>query len=85
MDLATQKFFPNEIVIPFGLGKRSCIGQSLGDQEFYLFVGGLLSMFEVQQVPGTDLPSYDIKSSYLVGMVRSAPKFDVILKPRIDF
>ena len=85
LDPVTQKFIPNERVIPFGLGKRNCIGQTLGDQEFYLFVGGLLSVFQIQQVPGTELPSYDIESSYPVGMVRSAPKFDVILKPRIDF
>ncbi len=85
LDPVTQKFTPNERVIPFGLGKRNCLGQTLGDQEFFLFVGGLLTMFEIQQAPGTQLPSYDIESSYPVGMVRSAPKFDVILKPRVDF
>ena len=85
IDPVTKKFLPNERVIPFGLGKRNCLGQALGEQEFYLFVAGILSMFEIRQVPGSLLPSYNIESSYPVGMVRSAPIFDVLLKPRIEF
>ncbi len=85
LDPKTKKFITNERVIPSGLGKRNCLGQALGEQEFFLFVGGLLAKFEILQVPGTELPSYNIQSSFPVGMVRSAPKFDVILKPRIEF
>jgi len=48
-----------------------------------MFVGGLLSLFEISQVPGTKLPSYSIEESYPIGMVRSAPKFDVLLSPRV--
>ena len=84
IDPKTKKFIPNERVIPFGLGKRNCLGQALGEQEFYMFVGGILAMFEILQVPGTNLPSYNIESSYPIGMVRSAPKFDVMLKPRVE-
>lgn len=84
IDSVTKKFLPNERVIPFGLGKRNCLGQALGEQEFYIFVGGILSMFEIRQVPGTKLPSYGIEFSFPIGMVRSAPKFDVLLKSRVD-
>jgi len=85
LDPVTRKFIHNERVIPFGVGKRNCLGQALGEQEFYMFVAGILSMFEIQQVPGTELPSYNIESSFPTGMVRSAPKFDLILKPRVSF
>ena len=84
IDPASKKFVPNERVIPFGLGKRNCLGQALGEQEFYIFVAGMLAMFEVLPVPGSSLPSYAIEYSYPIGMVRSAPKFDVIIKPRVS-
>ena len=84
IDPITKKFVTNERVIPFGLGKRNCLGQALGEQEFYLFVAGILSMFEIRQVPGSVLPSYNIELSYPIGMVRSAPIFDVVLRPRIE-
>jgi cytochrome P450 len=85
IDPNTKKFVPNERVIPFGLGKRNCLGQALGEQEFFLFVGGILSMFEIRQVPGSVLPCYNIESSFPIGMVRSAPVFNVKLHPRIEF
>ena len=84
IDPETNKFVPNKRVIPFGLGKRNCLGQALGEQEFYMFVGGILSIFEISKVPGTILPSYDIESSFPQGMVRSAPKFELMLKPRVE-
>jgi len=48
-----------------------------------MFVGGILSMFEISQVPGAELPSYAIEESYPIGMVRSAPRFEVILTPKV--
>ena len=84
IDPETKKFVPNKRVIPFGLGKRNCLGQALGEQEFYMFVGGILASFEVRKVPGKKLPSYDIEESFPIGMVRSAPKFDLLLKARVE-
>ena len=49
-----------------------------------MFVGGLLSMFSISPVPGAKLPSYAIEETYPIGMVRSAPKFDVLLTPRVQ-
>jgi hypothetical protein len=32
-------------VIAFGVGKRSCIGQSLAEKEFFIFLSGLLHRY----------------------------------------
>jgi cytochrome P450 len=36
------KFFPDERVVPFGVGKRACLGQSLAEKQLYLFFAGIL-------------------------------------------
>lgn len=76
------KFVHDEHVIPFGLGKRYCLGQSLAEKEFFIFFTGLLQQFEVSSAPGTTLPSYiDIFPEE--ALVRSPPNYEVILKKRI--
>jgi vitamin D 25-hydroxylase len=75
------KFVPNENVIPFGVGKRYCLGQSLAEKEFFIFFTGLLQQFEIRHAPGTVLPSYvDINPKQ--SMIRNAPPYHVILKKR---
>ncbi len=75
------KFVHDEKVIPFGLGKRYCLGQSLAEKEFFIFFTGFLQQFELNHVPGTTLPSYiDIFPEE--ALARSAPNYKVILKKR---
>jgi cytochrome P450 len=75
------KFVSNENVIPFGVGKRYCLGQSLAEKEFFIFFTGILQQFEIRHVPGTVLPSYiDINPKQ--ALVRNAPPYQVILKKR---
>ena len=76
------KFVHNEKVIPFGLGKRYCLGQSLAEKEFFIFFAGLFQQFEVTNAPGTTLPSYiDIFPEE--ALVRSPPNYQVILTKRL--
>ncbi|CAI4220762.1 unnamed protein product [Auanema sp. JU1783] len=37
-------------VIPFGIGKRACPGESLARAEIYLLLGNLLSKYDFQAV-----------------------------------
>jgi cytochrome P450 len=64
------KFVPNDHVIPFGLGKRSCLGQSMAEKEFFIFFVGLL-----QQVDKKNLDPL-VKVAFVImevsfGLVRS--------------
>ena len=79
--ISDGKFIPDDRVIPFGVGKRYCLGQSLAEKEFYIFLTALLQKFEFQRVPGTTLPSYvDIR--HPVSFLRVPHPFEVILQKR---
>jgi hypothetical protein len=36
------KFVSDERVVPFGIGRRACIGQTLAEKEFYIFFAGIM-------------------------------------------
>ena len=68
-------------MIPFGIGKRVCLGQSLAEKEFFIFFSALLQKFRFRHAPGVTLPSYiDIFPETAV--MRTAPEFEVILDNR---
>ena len=75
-------FVPDEKVIPFGIGKRYCLGQSLAEKEFFLFFVGLMQKFIFQTVPGTELPSYHIDKVNVKGILRTIPIYEVLLIER---
>jgi cytochrome P450 len=76
-------FTPNQRVIPFSIGKRSCLGQTLAEKEFFLFFSGIMQHFAIHPDPKQILPNYDIKSTHPKGPNRPAPSHKVILKSRI--
>ena len=39
---------PHKALIPFGIGKRDCLGKSLAKLELYLFLSALLHQFDFQ-------------------------------------
>ena len=46
------KFEPDPNVIPFGVGKRRCLGETLARIELYRFFTGLVHRFNIEKRPG---------------------------------
>uniref|UniRef100_A0AC34RAB4 Cytochrome P450 n=1 Tax=Panagrolaimus sp. JU765 TaxID=591449 RepID=A0AC34RAB4_9BILA len=42
------KFIQPQELMPFGVGKRSCLGEGLARLELFLFIGNLFNHFEVK-------------------------------------
>jgi len=76
-------FQASERVIPFGIGKRVCLGQTLADKEFFLFFTGFMQQFQLKHAPGTTLPSYDFSNSFPKDIIRPAPQYFVNLVQRL--
>ena len=76
------EFEPDERVIPFSIGKRYCLGQSLAEKAYFLFFTGIIQKFDICSPSNQKLHSYHIKDHEDSGAIRSAPRFDAILTPR---
>uniref|UniRef100_A0A914DGB3 Cytochrome P450 n=2 Tax=Acrobeloides nanus TaxID=290746 RepID=A0A914DGB3_9BILA len=62
-------FVKDERIIPFSVGKRACLGESLARMEIFLFISNLLQKFEFRPEQPGKLPPFE----YSRGLVR-APK-----------
>ncbi|KJH44897.1 hypothetical protein DICVIV_09050 [Dictyocaulus viviparus] len=76
--LATIAFDPSRFlsepsllssVIPFGIGRRACLGESLARAELYLIIGNLLLRYAIQSID--EKPSIDVIN-----------KFGIMKKPK---
>lgn len=67
-------FQPNEHVIPFGIGKRHCLGQSLAEKEYYMFFVGILQQFNIKATAGKPMPEYGPSDTSGEGMIRYPPE-----------
>ena len=76
------QFVNDEHVVPFGIGKRNCLGKSLGEKQYFLFFVGMLQNFEICPVPGVKLPKTGVEDVHAPGLARLVPHYEVILKPR---
>ena len=50
-------FVPHPNVVPFGVGKRKCLGESLAKMELFIFFAGLINKFEIKLANENDVPS----------------------------
>ena len=75
-------FKHDERVIPFGIGKRYCLGQALAEKEFFLFFTGILQKFDINPAPLTNLPSFDISEHTPLNLLRLCPKYELIMTCR---
>lgn len=82
IDANTGQFVSDDHVIPFSIGKRYCLGQSLAEKEFFLFFSGLMQKFNFEAAPGKPLPSYHVDQVPVKGILRNTPPYEVIMKER---
>ena len=68
----------DEHFIPFSIGKRRCLGETLAKSELFLFFTGIVQQFSLLPEIRGELPTEDSRNGITV-----LPKpFKVILKPR---
>ena len=67
-----------EYLIPFGVGRRQCLGESLARQELWIFFVGLMQRFEVEASLSHPLPSPSAASCN--GAVRAPYPFQLNFK-----
>ena len=75
-------FMHDEHLIPFGIGKRVCMGQTLAEKQLFLFFVGLMQKFDFAVPNGQRLPSYHVKDESTNGLFRSTPKFETVISRR---
>ncbi|PIO74086.1 unspecific monooxygenase [Teladorsagia circumcincta] len=64
-------------VIPFGIGKRSCIGETLAKAEIYLILANMISRYEILEDPEAPI---DLKTITPIGLMHRPKNFNIILK-----
>nr|XP_056722347.1 cytochrome P450 2W1-like [Euleptes europaea] len=69
---AEGRFVQKEAFVPYSLGRRNCMGESLAKTELFLFFAGLLQRFTFQPPPGVAISDIDL----------SVPKTTFTLRPQ---
>ena len=75
-------FVADDHVVPFGIGRRFCLGRSLAEKEFYLFFAGFIQNYNLENVPGIKPPPFGVDDVHVSAIIRSPPMFEMILRPR---
>jgi 26-hydroxylase len=72
------KVFKPEYFLPFGVGRRMCLGDSLAKMELFLFFSALLHTFTLRLPEGHEMPD----TRGISGVTIAPNKFKVCLVPR---
>ncbi len=71
-------FKPHPRIVPFGLGRRRCLGESLARMELYLFFTGILTRFNLEK----SFPGDNITTDAIYGAVKSPKPYKLRFIPR---
>jgi methyl farnesoate epoxidase/farnesoate epoxidase len=69
----------DERLIPFGIGKRVCLGESLAKMSLFLYFTTIIKHFKFETVPGHLDPSTDP----LPGLTFSPKPYNVVVTQRV--
>jgi cytochrome P450 len=62
-------FVKSDHVMPFSLGMRACMGESLAQMELFLFLGTLMQQCEFQSVDAEFPPKIAVSAAFLRGIL----------------
>jgi len=65
LDETHSKIINTERLVPFGYGKRMCIGSSLAQSELYLFMASFLQIFKLEDPSPSHL---EPKAGFVLGV-----------------
>ncbi len=72
-------FKPHPRMMPFGHGRRRCLGETLARMELYLFFTGILARFNLEKAS----PSDNVSADSIYGLVKSPKPFKLRFVPRL--
>ena len=81
-DKENNKCLSSNNLIPFMVGKRFCLGQTLAEKELFIFFVGLMKAFKFYPSPNHPLPNCGYDSGTKRSVIRSSPLYNVILKSK---
>jgi len=74
-----KKFMKNEVVQPFQVGRRQCVGESLARDTVFLYATNLFQQFDMIFDPSEERPGMESE----VGFLRAPLHFAVIMTDRL--
>ena len=72
-------FTPHARVIPFGIGKRRCLGEVLARTSLYKFFTAIVQKFDIIKAGHPDVPLLDQADD---GFTKAPVPYKIIFKPR---
>lgn len=67
--------------VPFGLGKRACLGEALAINRLFLSMTTLVQRFKFSAAEGYPLPDVDPRN-FELGVVLKPPDYFIVAKAR---
>ncbi len=80
LDPDSGHFRPHPKVVPFGVGKRRCLGEKLAREEVFCFFVTLLQRFHLEKAD----PAAELTTEPVVGITLTPKYFEVKMIPRDD-
>ncbi|XP_046454405.1 methyl farnesoate epoxidase-like [Daphnia pulex] len=71
------KIFRNDAFIPFGLGKRVCLGEALARNTVFLFIASFVKTFQLKSLPNQPPPTLEPA----IGFVSNPQPFKAVVIP----